>query len=194
MAQTLDYQNKSDAQLVELALAEPSFFAFIVERYQRALLIYIKRLGSFRNEDAEDLLQEVFIKVYLNLNSFDSGLKFSSWIYRIAHNETISYFRKVAARPQGHAVDFESPAISRLLADFSLKDEVDNKLTRDKIKEVLSEMNLEQRELLLLKFFEEKSYQEISDIIKKPLGTVASAMNRAKKNFMELASKKGINF
>jgi len=181
MTKNKSYQNKTDEELADSSLAEPSFFALIMERYRGPLLAYIKRLGRINTEDAKDLLQEVFLKAYLNLNSFDSGLKFSSWIYRIAHNETISYFRKIKARPRGHAVDFESIAISRLLADFSLKEEIDNKISHDKIKTVLNELNIEHRDLLILKFFEEKSYQEISDIIKKPLGTVASAMNRAKK-------------
>lgn len=194
MTNKKSYQNKTDEELVDSSLSEPSFFALIVERYRGPLLAYIKRLGRISTEDAEDLLQEVFLKAYLNLNSFDSGLKFSSWIYRIAHNETISYFRKLKARPQGYAVDFESIAITRLLADFSLKEEIDNKISHDKIKTVLNELNIEHRDLLILKFFEEKSYQEISDIIKKPLGTVASAMNRAKKSFIILAEKKSIKF
>lgn len=189
-----DYRDKTDEELVDLSLEESSFFALIIERYKIPLLLYIKRLGNISTEDAEDLLQEVFLKTYLNLNGFDSGLKFSSWIYRIAHNETISYFRKIKARPQGHAIDFESPAIARLLADFSLKDEIDNKISYEKINDVLNSLELAQKDLLILKFFEEKSYQEISDIIKKPLGTVASALNRAKKSFIVLANKKGIKF
>ena len=78
MTKNKSYQNKTDEELADSSLAEPSFFALIMERYRGPLLAYIKRLGRINTEDAKDLLQEVFLKAYLNLNSFDSGLKFST--------------------------------------------------------------------------------------------------------------------
>lgn len=131
----------------------------------------------------EDILQEVFIKVYLNLNDFDENLKFSSWIYRITHNQVISSHRKIKARPEGYAVNIDDRLANSLIAEIDIKKQVDNKILQKTINSVLNKIGKKYRDVLVLKFLEEQSYQEISDILKKPLGTVASLMNRAKQEF-----------
>ena len=93
-----DCNEKNDEELVALALKNQDFFACLVERYEPKLMRYVRRISAATQEDAEDLLQEIFVKVYRNLNDFDPDLKFSSWIYRIAHNQVISYWRKTARR------------------------------------------------------------------------------------------------
>ncbi|PIZ73055.1 hypothetical protein COY06_05820, partial [Candidatus Peregrinibacteria bacterium CG_4_10_14_0_2_um_filter_41_8] len=65
-----------------------------MQRYEGRLLAYINRLINVSNGEAEDILQEVFIKTYQNLNGFDLNLKFSTWVYRITYNQVISFFRK----------------------------------------------------------------------------------------------------
>jgi RNA polymerase sigma-70 factor (ECF subfamily) len=70
-----------------------------VKKYEEAIRRYVKRLGCKDESDVDDVLQEIFIKVFVNLNDYDLDLKFSSWLYRIAHNETISSFRKRSVRP-----------------------------------------------------------------------------------------------
>src|SRR5665648_188700 len=84
-----DCSNMTDNELVKLSLDNPDHFFCLTKRYESKLLRYIMRISKFSHEDAEDVLQDVFIKTYYNLNEFDSELKFSSWIYRIAHNQTI---------------------------------------------------------------------------------------------------------
>ncbi|PIU78076.1 MAG: hypothetical protein COS72_03485, partial [Candidatus Moranbacteria bacterium CG06_land_8_20_14_3_00_43_56] len=99
----LDKENcgeKTDEELVALTLKNQDFFSCIVERYEAKLTRYIRRISAATQEDAEDLLQEIFVKVYRNLYGFDPSLKFSSWIYRIAHNQVISQWRKTKSRPQ----------------------------------------------------------------------------------------------
>ncbi len=83
----------TDEQLVEESLKDKNNFALLVERYERRLLRYIKRLTGYYNHHAEDIVQEVFIKIYKNLNNIDTSLSFSSWAYRIAHNESINHLR-----------------------------------------------------------------------------------------------------
>ncbi len=85
--------DKTDIELVRLTLTNQENFLYLVNRYDKKLLKFIQRISGLRLEDAEDLLQEVFIKVYQNLNDFDQDLKFSSWIYRIARNQAICYYR-----------------------------------------------------------------------------------------------------
>jgi RNA polymerase sigma-70 factor (ECF subfamily) len=182
---------KSDEEIVALTLKGRDNFAILIERYQARLSRYIARLCSCTIEDIEDLLQEIFIKTYRNLNDFDGGLKFSSWIYRITHNEVISHFRKLKSRPQGVDVDLA------LLPDASSKEfikSIDRNIDKTKILEVLQSLDIKYREILVLRFFEQKDYLEISDILKKPGGTVATLLSRAKKQFKEKAEKNNIKF
>lgn len=183
----------SDVELVSLSLSEADNFAFLIDRYKSKLGAYIKRLTNIDDDDLEDLLQEIFIKVYLNLNEFDKDLQFSSWIYRIAHNQTISRHRKLKARPEGYKVIIDDALANNLAAEIDIKGGVDKKILEKNIGVILGAMSDQLRELIVLKFLEEKSYQEISDILKKPLGTVASLMNKAKKEFRAIAAQKNVN-
>ena len=173
-------ENKSDEELVKLSLADRDNFALVINRYKTKLYNYIRRITNIDSEEAEDILQEVFIKTYLNLNEFDADLKFSSWIYRIAHNEVISHYRKTKARPQGYAVKLEDNALNNLASDLDIADETDRIILKSNIQKILGKIDKKYREVLILKFLEEKSYSEISDIIKRPMGTVASLINKAK--------------
>lgn len=178
-----DYSGLTDTELVKLSLENQENFVYLVDRYKGKLSSYIKRLTNANNEDAEDILQEVFIKVYLNLNGFNKDLKFSSWVYRITHNQVISGHRKIKARPEGYAVNLDDQLAKNLAAETDIEGQADNKILQQVISVVLKKMDSKYREVLVLKYLEEKSYQEISDILKKPLGTVASLMNKAKQEF-----------
>lgn len=178
-----EFKNLTDQELVALTLANQENFYYLVERYKGKLLIYIRRLTNVNQEDAEDILQDVFIKVYLNLNEFDQDLKFSSWIYRITHNQVISSHRKLKARPEGYAVDLDDQAAKNLAAEINVSAQTDSHILQQSISKVLTGLEQRYREILILKFLEEKNYQEISDILKKPLGTVASLLNKAKQEF-----------
>jgi len=186
-------QNSSDEELVKLTLADQANFMYLVDRYKGKLLSYIRRLTNVNNEDAEDILQEVFIKVYLNLNGFNGDLKFSSWIYRITHNQVISSHRKLRARPEGYLVNIEDSAARHLASDIDIVAGADWHMLKDNIIRVLGHLEEKYREVLVLKFLEEKSYQEISDIIKKPPGTVASTINKAKREFRNEIARQKVN-
>ena len=175
-----ELDNKTDEELVELILENQSYFLHIVKRYKVKLLAYIRRISNVSNEEAEDLLQDVFLKVFVNLNDFDNGLKFSSWIYRITHNLVIDNFRKTKSRPQLTELDMSSDRISTLADDFDIERDLDKEFLKAKIQTALANLDIKFREILVLKYLEEKDYQEISDIIKKPTGTVASRINKAK--------------
>ena len=149
-----EQQQYTDQDLVTQTLANKQAFAKIVRRYEAPLLRYITRLGCRNTSTAQDLLQEIFIKTYVHLNDYDHSLQFSSWIYRIAHNEIISSFRK-EKNGQKHSATEIQTAVERL--------------------------DPKSREIIVLKFFEEKRYEEISDILQIPEGTVATMINRAKK-------------
>ena len=186
-------QNLSDEELVKLTLADQENFLYLVDRYKSRLMNYIRRLTNTNDEDAEDALQEVFIKVYLNLNDFNGDLKFSSWIYRITHNQVISRHRKLKARPEGYAVNIDDAAARSLAADINIAAGADLQLLKQAIFKILNKLDDKYREVLILKFWEEKNYREISDIIKKPPGPVASTINKAKQEFKKELARQQIN-
>lgn len=188
--QNLD--KRSDEELVAECLTNPDNFLYIVNRYKEKLFLYIRRISSFSEEDTEDILQEVFVKVYTNLNNFDKDLKFSSWIYRITHNQVISNFRKLKARPEGQAVTIDESGANNLASEIDMGKEVDAEILKEKLNKILSEIDPKYREVLVLKFLEEKSYDEISDIIKKPIGTVGTFVSRGKKQMKDIIEKNKI--
>lgn len=192
MPNIVDYQNLTDEQLVKSTLARQEDFIHLIKRYEAPLLRYILRLSNFSHDEAEDVLQEVFIKVYQNLNSFDPKLKFSSWVYRITHNEVVSNFRKNKHKAKAFSWDVDNEIIANIAADFDIKKELDNDYLRQQIKKVLAKMDSKYSQVLALKFLENKSYKEISDILQKPEGTVATLINRAKKNFQHELAKQDI--
>ena len=184
MVENKESLQKTDEELVALTLRSQDYYSCLVSRYEAKIMRYIMRISSFSKEDAEDILQEVFIKVYKNLNDFDQGLKFSSWIYRIAHNEVISHYRRMKARPILITTDADE-WLKTMASSDDLEKELERKFTAEEIKNILSKMDMKYKEVLVLRFLEEKDYQEISDILKKPMGTVATLINRAKKQFKD---------
>lgn len=171
----------SDEELVRMTLRESSLFTHIIERYEAPLCRYIRRLGVREHEDQQDVLQEIFIKVYKNLNGFDPSLKFSSWVYRIAHNEAISWFRKQNVRPEGHLIAESDDVLS--LVKTNEKDPealFDTEVNAEMVTEALKSIDAKYRDVLVLRFFEHKEYEEISDILKIPIGSVGTLIHRGK--------------
>jgi len=186
-----DQPNKTDEELVVLTLKDKENYQYLIQRYKDKLMRYVVRLSGAKTEDAEDILQEVFIKVYQKLNDFDPSLKFSSWIYRITHNETIDHLRKSKTRPQ--VVGFESNLIimDLLKADLDIIKDIDKKYFAENIEKIISGLGEKYRDVIILKYKEDKDYMEISDILKKPPGTVATLLKRAKAQLKKEILKNG---
>lgn len=175
----------SDKAIVQAALTDLEMFGVLVERYEKKLKFYILRISNCSELEAEEILQDVFLKAWKNLNSFDEGLKFSSWIYRITHNETISAFRKTKSRGENQRTDLEPELFENLPDDTNFVAELDQNITAEEVQKVLKTLPNIYREVLILRFIEDQSYQEIGDILMKPSGTVATLINRAKAQFKE---------
>ena len=151
---------------------DKELYAEIIRRYQAKLLRYAVYLMGDDQKGA-DAVQEGLIKAYVNLNGFDVKKKFSSWIYRIVHNEAMNILNKQKKQvPMDERIQFESGI--DLEVDF-IKKEMNKKTHR-----CLQEMPLIYKEPLSLMYLEEKSYEEISDILRIPIGTVGTRINRAK--------------
>lgn len=179
----------SDREIIRLSLADLEYFACLVLKYEVRLLTYIKKISQCNHDEAEDILQEAFIKIWKNLKGYDPRLTLESWIFRIVHNETISFWRKKTSYFKDNIVRLDDERLHSLTAVEDL-DEMEGESFFRIIEEVLPLLKQEYREVLVLKYLEDKSYIEISDILKIPEGTVATRISRAKKSFKELASGK----
>ncbi|MCA9360915.1 sigma-70 family RNA polymerase sigma factor, partial [Candidatus Kaiserbacteria bacterium] len=183
----------SDEELVRMTLRDKEHFGALVDRYQAKLTRYIARLGVRDPEDQMDVLQDVFLKTYRNLNDFDTSLKFSSWVYRIAHNEAVSWFRKRSVRPEGHLIGDSEEMISFLSSKEETADaEFDKTINSKEVNEAMLKIDEKYREVLILRFFEHKEYDEISDILKIPLGSVGTLLHRGKKQLASALNQEAI--
>lgn len=177
----------TDEQLALECLKDKNKFATLVERYEQRLLRYIKRLTGHLNDQAEDILQEVFIKIYRNLNNFDPSLKFSSWAYRITHNESINHIRKKKDTAPLETDDTETANLINILeSDTDVQEEVTQKELAEKIRKIIYKLPKKYKDVIILYYLEDKDYQEISDILKKPKATVGTLLSRAKAKFKQL--------
>lgn len=184
-----NYGDKSDQELVFLSINDKDCFYHLVERYEAKLARYIRRITSVNTQDVEDILQDIFIKVYLNLREYNKHLSFSAWIYRISYNEVISRYRWYKRRPDGHKSDLTTEDFSGLLAiDEGFQDRFDQALDLQFLKKALDDLPLLNKQVIVLHYLEEKSYQEVSDIIKKPIGSVSSLIYRSKQRLKKKLS------
>ena len=168
-----NYINKTDEEIVEVVRnSNKELYALIIERFQPRLIRYATYLlGDL--DKATDAVQESFIKAYINLNGFDTKKKFSSWIYRIVHNEVINMINKNKKLITfGQEVDFDT--------NEDLEEAFDKESLRILAHSCLEQMELKYREPITLYYLEDKTYDEISDILRLPLGTVAIRLKRAK--------------
>lgn len=178
---------KTDEEIVKLALADQAAFGYLVERYQDKLARYVMRLGVRNPEDRDDVLQDIFVKVYRNLHGFDTSLSFSSWIYRIAHNEAISWYRKQNVRPEGHLVGDTEPVFATLPTQEAGAEALfDQTVNAAELAKALDTLDEKYRTVLILRYFEHKEYEEISDILKIPVGSVGTLVHRGKRQLEKL--------
>ncbi len=158
--------------VIEIRKRNLERYAELVKRYEDKLMRYATHLIA-DEQKARDVVQDSFIKAYINLNSFDANKKFSSWIYRIVHNESMNSIKKNQK---------EVPLIAGM--DFESGENIEHDFTKNEIVEkahtCLGKMPIIYSEPLSLYYLEDKSYEEISDILRIPMGTVATRINRAK--------------
>ncbi len=194
-------QDKVEKELTDSELAEivRSFdqerYGEIIERYQGKLFAYLYRLIGSRDE-AQDILQDVFLKAYRNLQSYDSARKFSSWIYRIAHNEAVNFIKRKSLK---RFIPWEDIAATKDKMDMaSFEDGADKAWLRKEIgKEVnfaLDEMPFKYKQVLILRYYSDKSYEEIGEILGKPVNTVGTLISRAKRSLSQNLKGKELPF
>lgn len=186
----------ADAELVVRALAgREENFEELVHRYQRAIVAYVYRMvGDY--DAALDLTQEVFIKVYGSLTRYRPEYKFSTWIYRIAHNAAIDHLRRqgtLRLEELEHSSDehgtYEKPLASDALTPEQESEQAER---RAEIEEVVQRLAPAYRELILLRHAHDMSYDEIAEVTGLPLGTVKNRIFRAREAMRFALVERGI--
>jgi RNA polymerase sigma-70 factor (ECF subfamily) len=168
----------TDEELASLIQqGDRELFGQIMDRYTDKLSRYGRRFLS-STDHIEDIVQDVFIKTYQNIQGFDTTRRFSSWIYRIAHNAFVNALRDRSKEPVT-LFDFDT-----LLAHTAYENPVEQKKEDDEMR-VLVQKGIENlvpiyREVVTLYYFEGMDYQQISDILEIPIGTVGIRLSRAK--------------
>ncbi len=187
----LKAKEANDSELIEMIInVTPRAYRQIIKRYQTKLFSYLYRLVGNR-EETEDLLQNVFVKVYNNLDRFDRRKKFSSWIYRIAHNEAVNFLKKKGKKK---FISLEDITTSKDKLEISTPERspADSWIKKELKKEVeiaMEKLPAKYKEVLLLRYFLDKSYGEMSEILGKPVNTVGTLLNRAKKKLLQVLGK-----
>ena len=182
MAVTGKTEPLADEKLVELALdGDESAYGTLVIRYQRRLTAFLGQLvGDI--ELARELSQEAFIRAWSALERFDPRYRFSTWLFRIAHNLGIDQLRRRRLKTVSlYRTDADGDELEVVVPDFD-KDplgHLENRALSDELRQVIEDLRPEYRELVLLRHFGGLSYQEIAEFKDMPLGTVKNKLFRA---------------
>ncbi len=188
------FKDLTDAELIVKSIAgREESFEEIVIRYQRPIVSYVYRMLN-DYDSALDVTQEVFIKVYKSLDRYSSEYKFSTWLYRIAHNAAIDHIRRNSKKLQSletegkdgtYELQLESPRPTP-------EQERENNEWRMEIEAVVKCLPTVYRELIILRHSKDLSYDEISEITELPLGTVKNRLFRAREMMREMFIERGI--
>lgn len=189
----MNAEQKSDEELVVLVQhGDKEHFGELMDRYEKKLLRYGRKFLSNR-DDIEDVVQDVFIKAYQSLQSFDVSLKFSSWIYRIAHNTFVNALRKKSRTPLLQFLDFDT-LIAHPVYEDPTNFEKEQKEIKIMLEKGLEELSPHYKEILILYFLEELSYKEIADVLRIPIGTVGIRIKRAKESLKKVYETLGLHY
>jgi len=173
-----------DIELVKAALdGEKKAFEMIIQKYQSPLANYIGRMVK-ENELALDITQEVFIKAYSSLHSYRQEYKFKTWLFKIASNSVIDYWRKKRIKAfsidqsfdyDGDSVPFQIPS-----NEPSMDKTVELHAVKEKIEELLKKLPANLKELFVWRHVNDLSYEEMAEIKEIPIGTIKNRVFQAK--------------
>jgi len=171
-------QERTDEEIaLQVQAGDMENFGILVKRYEVKIKRYARKF-LFGYEDAEDMVQEVFLKAYINIQSFNASQKFSSWLYRIAHNEFINAIKK-KGRERLSLFDLDT-LFPHPVAKESLIDDINSRELREILDRILGKIDLKYREVLVLYCFEELNYREIAEVLHIPIATVGVRIKRGR--------------
>lgn len=168
----------TDQEVVKLVLqGDKDKFEILVERYFDKLHRYAMRLLNFNDQDADDVVSTSMLKAYQNLAGYNPRLKFSSWIYRITHNEAVSLIRK-------NSKFFSFDPFTSSISLIPGQKDVD--ISKIEVEKVLDQLSAKDKNLLVLFYLEQLSIKEIAEILKTTPNSVKSRLSQARKKAKKL--------
>jgi len=183
---------RTDEELAkDVQAGDKEKFGILVERYEEKLLRYGRKFLS-RREDIEDIVQDIFISSYKNLQGFDAAQRFSPWIYRIAHNAFVNGLRSKMRNPLSF-FDFDA-LVSHPIYENPEEKERELSDMKEMIERGLDKLSPKYRESLILYYLEELSYQEIADILRIPPSTVGIRIKRAKEALRKVYNELNLHY
>ena len=175
-----DINERNDEEVaIQVQKGDIESFRILVERYEQKMTRYAKRF-FFDGDEGKDLVQEVFIKAYVNIQSFDAARRFSPWIYRIAHNEFINNIKKRQKERENVSIFDFDVFFPHLVAKESADDGFNNAEIKSMLENSLNKLNSKYKEPLVLYYFEDMDYREIADILHIPISTVGVRLQRGR--------------
>lgn len=172
----------TDEEIIQkISAGEHDLYSVIIDRYQDKLLRYAMSLIRDRDK-ATDIVQETFTKAFINLKSLNISKSFSSWIYRITHNEAVNAIKK-------HKREIPIPEDFDTADETNLENKATERETREQVEKCLDQIPILYSEPLVLFYLEDKSYEEISDILRLPIGTVGTRIRRARNLMRKICQK-----
>lgn len=180
---------ESDEHIAAIAQqGDTDAYEALMSRYEERLLRY----AAFILHDsslAADVVQETFIKAYQNLKGYDPRRKFSSWIYRIAHNQAIDAIRKEHQLTDTEINERMIPAY-----EPTVSDDIDAKLLNADVQECVGKLSARYREVVQLVYLEGMGYTDASDVLHIPTSTVGTWLSRAKRELREICDAQGVKY
>lgn len=197
MANQTPFVEKMDADLTDEQIAvkvqkgDMESFKVLVERYEPKMTRYAKRF-LFAPDEAKDLLQEIFIKAYVNIQSFDTDRRFSPWIYRIAHNEFVNALKKKKKEKNNLSLFYVDVLFPHPIAKETADDPSNHRETAQLLEGSLDQMGEKYRAPLVLYYLEDMDYKEIAEVLQIPISTVGVRLQRGKTLLKKLVKEKNL--
>lgn len=185
----------TDVELIANAIkGREDGFEELVRRYQKQITGYVYRIvGDY--DSSLDVTQEVFIKVYNSLHRYSSDYKFSTWLYRIAHNAAIDHLRRNSINPQSLETENEDGTYQLQIESSAPSPEKDREVSewRTEIGKVIKRLPDAYKQLILLRHANDLSYDEIAEVTSLPLGTVKNRLFRAREMMRQIMLERGFD-
>jgi RNA polymerase sigma-70 factor (ECF subfamily) len=175
--------NLTDEQLVEMAVTEnPDAFGVIVNRWERKIFALCYGMLS-REDEAKDAAQETFIAAYRNLKNFRGDAKVSSWLHRIAVNQCLTTKRRAKTRSESFLDDEDGSEDKVFVAPLNLSPSKTTEQSErlQMVRQAVFSLPVDLRQVIVMKEFEDMTFQQISDTLDLPLSTVKSRLYTALK-------------
>jgi RNA polymerase sigma-70 factor, ECF subfamily len=179
--------NVSDKELIEqIQKGNARIYAQLVKRHKdRAFTLALRLVGD--RHDAEELVQDAFVRAYRSLDSFRGDAKFSTWFYRIVYNLCMTRISR--RRTQSDRLDLHDDVWNDSLTDadeYSFDEKIENDELMSCIKEEIERLPIQYRSVITLFYAQEMSYEEICEILQLPVGTVKTNLFRGRNALREL--------